>query len=86
MNTYPIGLVPGPVSVPQKIREAWLTDFGSSDLETEFYDLYAKNQKLVQTLLGTKESVVITSGEAMSILWGGVKRSLRRGERLLAVA
>lgn len=86
MNTYPIGLVPGPVSVPRKIREAWLTDFGSSDLEADFYDLYARNQRLVQRLLGTKESVVITSGEAMSILWGGVKSALRPGERLLAVA
>jgi len=86
MITYPIGLVPGPVSVPPKIREAWLTDFGSSDLEPDFYDLYAQNQKLVQTLLETKESVVITSGEAMSILWGGVKSALRPGERLLAVA
>ncbi|WP_299081369.1 aminotransferase class V-fold PLP-dependent enzyme [uncultured Fretibacterium sp.] len=86
MISYPIGLVPGPVSVPPKIREAWLTDFGSSDLEADFYDLYAQNQKLVQTLLETKESVVITSGEAMSILWGGVKSALRPGERLLAVA
>ena len=40
----------------------------------------------MQRLLGTKESVVITSGEAMSILWGGVKSALRPGERLLAVA
>lgn len=86
MKTYPIALVPGPVSVPQKIREAWLTDFGSSDLEADFYELYARNQGLVQKLLETKESVVITSGEAMSILWGGVKSALRPGERLLAVA
>jgi aspartate aminotransferase-like enzyme len=86
MKEYPLGLVPGPVSVPRKIREAWSTDFGSSDLEADFFELYAKNQKLVQELLGTKESVVITSGEAMSILWGSVKSALKPGDKLLAVA
>jgi aspartate aminotransferase-like enzyme len=86
MIEYPIGLVPGPVSVPLKIREAWRTDFGSSDLEQDFYDLYSENQALLQTLLGTKGSVVITSGEAMSILWGGLRSSLKPGDRLLAVS
>lgn len=86
MQQYKIGLIPGPVSVPQIIREAWLTDFGSTDLEPEFFDLYAQNQALVQKLLGTKESVLITSGEAMSILWGAVKSTLQPGDRLLAVA
>ena len=86
MNEYPVGLVPGPVSVPRNIRESWLTDFGSADLEPEFLKLYADNQKLLQKLLGTKESVVITSGEAMSALWGGLKSALKPGDRLLAVA
>lgn len=86
MREYKIGLIPGPVSVPKKIREAWMTDFGSTDLEMEFFDLYAENQALLRKLLGTKESVVITSGEAMSVLWGGIKSALKLGDRLLAVA
>ncbi|GHV38607.1 aminotransferase V [Synergistales bacterium] len=86
MKEYPIGLIPGPVQVPRKIREAWLADYGSSDLEREFFDLYAENQTLLQGLLGTKESVVITSGEAMSILWGALKSAISPGDRLLAVA
>jgi aspartate aminotransferase-like enzyme len=61
-------------------------NFGSSDLEVDFFDLYAKNQILTQKLLGTRKSVVITSGEAMSILWGSVKSALASGDRLLAVA
>jgi aspartate aminotransferase-like enzyme len=72
--------------VPRKIREAWLTNFGSSDLESEFFKLYEKNQALLQRLLGTQETVVITLGEAMSILWGGLKSALKPGDRLLAVA
>jgi aspartate aminotransferase-like enzyme len=86
LKEYVTGLVPGPVSVPKKIREAWLMDPGSSDLEVEFFELYAQNQTLVQKLLNTRESVVMTSGEAMSILWGALKSALKPGEKLLAVA
>ncbi|WP_198469329.1 hypothetical protein, partial [Acetomicrobium sp. S15 = DSM 107314] len=32
-ETYPIGLVPGPVSVPKEIRGVYFADFGSADLE-----------------------------------------------------
>ena len=86
MKEYPIGLIPGPVSVPRKVREAWLTDFASSDLEEDFFELYAQNQALLQKLLGTKERIVITSGEAMSILWGALKSALKPGNKLLAIA
>ena len=86
MKNYPIPMVPGPVSIPRKIREAWLTDFGSADLEADFFQLYAENQKLVQRVLMTEASVVITSGEAMSILWGALKCTLSPGDRFLAVA
>ena len=86
MKTYPLGLTPGPVSVPAKVREAWLTDFGSADLESDFYELYKDNQELIQKLLNTDNSVVFTVGEAMSILWGGLKSTLKSGEKLLAVS
>ena len=86
MSKYPIGLIPGPVHVPQSVREAWLEDLGSPDLEPAFFELYRENQSLIRELLGTKESVVFTVGEAMSILWGGLKSALREGERLLAVS
>ncbi len=47
MKTYKIPLVPGPVTVPRKFREAYLTDFGSSDLEKDFYALLRDNQALL---------------------------------------
>ena len=86
MNRYPIGLIPGPVFVPRSVREAWLEDFGSPNLEPEFLELYGENRSLIRELLCTKESVVFTVGEAMSILWGGLKSALREGEKLLAVS
>ncbi|MBQ7217362.1 MAG: alanine--glyoxylate aminotransferase family protein, partial [Synergistaceae bacterium] len=60
MEKYRIGLIPGPVSVPEYIRRAWSSDFGSSDLEEEFFSLYRENQTLTQKLLHTQNSIVIT--------------------------
>lgn len=86
MKTYELGLVPGPVTVPEKYRRAWLADFGASDLEPEFFDLYHENQLLSQKILHTQNDIIITSGEAMSILWAALKTTLKPGERLLAVS
>lgn len=86
MERYEIGLIPGPVSIPEEIRRVWLNDFASSDLEEEFFALYRENQALTQKLLHTKNDVVITSGEAMSILWASLKCTLKPGEKILAVS
>ncbi|MBQ3759943.1 MAG: alanine--glyoxylate aminotransferase family protein [Synergistaceae bacterium] len=86
MESYRIGLIPGPVSVPEEIRKAWLNDYASSDLEDEFFALYRDNQTLTQELLHTKNDIVITSGEAMSILWAALKCTLKAGEKVLAVS
>ena len=86
MKAYKIGLIPGPVYVPEFIREAWLEDYGSADIEEEFFNLYSQNQRLIQKLLNTKNKIVISSGEAMSILWASVKNTLKHDEKLLAVA
>jgi aspartate aminotransferase-like enzyme len=86
MKTYEIGLVPGPVSVPEEFRMAYLENFGSADLEEEFFHLYEENEALLRDLLKTKNSVTIQSGEAMSVLWGALKSLLLPGDRLLAVS
>lgn len=86
MRTYDIPLVPGPVSVPQAVRDVYLTDYGSPDLEAEFFDLYAACESQLQTILGTRNAVTIQSGEGMLALWGALKSVLRPGDRVLAVA
>ena len=86
MERYKVGLVPGPVKIPGEIKSAWQENYGSSDLEEEFFTLYRENQSLTQKLLHTKNDIVITSGEAMSILWASLKCTLRPGNKLLAVS
>lgn len=86
MQTYPIPLVPGPVSVPQAVREVYLTDYGSPDLEEDFFTLYAACEQQLQQILATCNAVTIQSGEGMLALWGALKSVLRPGDRVLAVA
>ena len=86
MQTYPIPMVPGPVSVPPQILKAYQIDFGSGDLEPEFLELYNRTETDLQKLLGTKQSVVIQTGEGMIALWGALKSCLLPGDRVLSIA
>ncbi len=85
MKTYPIPLVPGPTRVPQAVRDAYLVDYGSADLESEFFDLYRDTQAALRAILKTESDAAIMTGEGMVALWGALKSCLRPGDRVLAV-
>lgn len=86
MQTYPMPMVPGPVVVPEAVRQVYLEPYGSGDLEDEFVDLYSRTRRRLKTLLGTRDDVVILSGEGMLALWSALKSCLVPGDRVLAVA
>ncbi len=86
MQTYPIPMVPGPVVVPEAIRQVYLEPYGSGDLEMEFVDLYMRTQRRLKVILGTRDDIVIMSGEGMLALWSALKSCLVPGDRVLAVA
>jgi aspartate aminotransferase-like enzyme len=86
MRTYPIPLVPGPVAIPEAVRAAYARDYGSADMEEEFFALYAACERGLQALLGTANDITIQSGEGMLALWGALKSVIRPGDRVLAVA
>ena len=86
MQTYKIPLVPGPVSVPEALRAAYQIDYGSADLEEEFFNLYADCERGLQTMLDTQNQVTIQSGEGMLALWGALKSIISPGDRVLTVA
>jgi len=86
MQQYSIGLVPGPVSIPPQVRAAYGLEFGSADLEAEFFALYSQCEAGLQQLLGTQNQIAIQSGEGMLALWGALKSVLQPGDRVLAVA
>lgn len=86
METYPIPLVPGPVTIPPAVRAAYQMDFGSSDLEEEFFALYQRCEQGLQQVLATRNDIAILSGEGMLALWAALKSVVRPGDRVLAVA
>ncbi len=86
METYPIPLVPGPVSIPPEILAAYQVDYASADMEEEFFQLYAKCEAGLQEILATSNPIAILSGEGMLALWGALKSVVRPGDRVLAVA
>jgi len=86
MKTYPLPMVPGPVALPPEVLEALQANYGSADLEPEFFDLYRRTVENLQKILETGDPVVILSGEGMAALWSALKSCLTPGDRVLAVA
>lgn len=86
MKTYPIPMVPGPVLVPEAIRQIYLEAYGSGDLETDFVELYTRTQRRLKRIFSTRDDIVIQSGEGMLALWSALKSCLVPGDRVLVVA
>ena len=85
MKTYPIPLVPGPTSVPDEVLAAYSVNYGSGDLEQDFYELYEDAQSRLQKIMGTRNSMAIMTGEALVTLWGALRSCLRPDDRVLCV-
>jgi aspartate aminotransferase-like enzyme len=86
VRTYEIPLVPGPTSVPEEVLEAYACDYGSADLEDEFFDLYAAVERQLQEIMGTSNQMAIMMGEEMLVLWGALKSVIKPGDRVVAVS
>jgi aspartate aminotransferase-like enzyme len=86
MQTYEIPMVPGPTAVCQEVLAAYQVDYGSADLEPEFFKLYADVQSQLQMIMGTQNQIALMSGEGMVALWGALKSTVQPGDRVLAVA
>ena len=86
MKTYPIPMVPGPVKVAQEVLDAYQTNYGSGDMESEFLALYNRAEANLKMILSTQNQVVIQSGEGMLALWSALKSCLVPGDRVLSIA
>ncbi|PID95124.1 MAG: aminotransferase [Bacteroidetes bacterium] len=86
MKIYPIPMVPGPTSVPEQVLEAGKINYGSADLEADFFERYAETEQNLQVLLGTVNRVAVMTGEGMLALWSALKSTLLPGDKVLAVS
>ncbi len=86
METYPVPMVPGPTSVSPEVLEAYDKDYGSADIEPEYVNLYRSVSRDLQTILATRNPIVIMTGEGMLALWSALKSCLKPGDRVLSIA
>ncbi|MDN5278865.1 MAG: hypothetical protein PWR01_2830 [Clostridiales bacterium] len=85
MSNRLINLIPGPVSVPAQVLQAMNFDFGSGDLDEDFLKLYNDTESKLQKILGTKNPVIMQTGEGMWGLWGALKSTLKPGDSVVSV-
>lgn len=86
MKTYPIPMVPGPVSVSREVLEMAMTNYGSADLEKDYIELYKATQKDLRKIMQTRNDIVIQTGEGMLALWSALKSCLLPGDKVLALS
>jgi aspartate aminotransferase-like enzyme len=86
MKVYSIPMVPGPVMVPQPVLDAYQVNYGSADLEPEFFELCDRLEANLQRVMATGNQVVVASGEGMLALWAALKSCLLPGDRVLSIA
>jgi aspartate aminotransferase-like enzyme len=86
MRDYAVPMVPGPTTVPKAVLDRYQFDFGSADLEEEYFSLYASVERQLGEILATRNRLAIMTGEGMVALWGALNSSLRPGDRVLSVA
>ncbi|MBQ4615701.1 MAG: alanine--glyoxylate aminotransferase family protein [Mailhella sp.] len=89
MSTFhpyaPMPFYPGPVSIHPAVASVLSKDYAPPRMGTEYLDLYRSVRGRLQTILGTKEDVVIGTGEGMLVLWGALKSLLKPGDTVLSV-
>ncbi len=76
---------PGPVSVHPDVARALSRDYAPPRMGTEYLELYKSVRVGLQKVLGTKEDVLMGTGEGMLVLWGALKSLLRPGDTVLSV-
>lgn len=86
MKQVALPLVPGPVKVPAAVLAAREQDYPSPDLDDSFFEMYARVQRQLETIMGTQYPPAILLGEAMVVLWGAMKSCLAPGDRVLALS
>lgn len=85
MNKIFVSLIPGPVSVPETVLAAYNHNYGSADLDPDYLTLYNQCEGRLQKIIGTKNSIIMQTGEGMLGLWGALKSCLKPGDKVVAV-
>ena len=81
----PFPMIPGPTTLHPRVLAAMQQDYGSGQVDAAFLALYAKVGQALGTIMGTKNDVVLMTGEGMLALWGALKSCLLPGDKVLSI-
>jgi aspartate aminotransferase-like enzyme len=84
-KTEILSLLPGPVSVPERILRAMAADLDAGHTEDEHLELYRAVTDKLALLLNTRSELALMSGEGMLALWAALKSCLQVGDTLLCL-
>ena len=84
MSYAPIPMVPGPVALHEDVIAVLGRDYGSGQVESDFLCLYDAASRGIGKLMGTKDDVVLMTGEGMLALWGALKSCLKPGDHVVS--
>lgn len=85
MKTYRIPLIPGPTLISTDVLALYHNEYGSSDCEPEFFELYSETQNNLGRIIETQNKMALMNGEAMIALWGALKSTLEKDDKILAI-
>ncbi len=78
-------MYPGPVSIHREALKALSRDYYPARYDKNFSLAYEYVCSSVQELAGTKNDVVLATGEGMLALWAALKSCLQKDDRVLAI-
>lgn len=85
MSYAPIPMVPGPVALHPAVIQTLGQDYGSGQVEADFMSVYDAASRNLARLFGTRNEVVLMTGEGMLALWGALKSCLKSGDPVVSV-
>ena len=80
-----IPMIPGPSSLHPNVLQVMSQNYDWAQIETDFLPFYLETAAKLANLAGTKNDVVLMTGEGMLALWASLKSCLKPGDKVLAL-
>ncbi|MDD7795271.1 pyridoxal-phosphate-dependent aminotransferase family protein [Clostridium sp. 'White wine YQ'] len=78
-------MTPGPTYIRENVRMALSQEITNPDLDLDFYEFYKETCSKLQTLLKTKNNVLILSGEGILGLEAACASLVEQGDKVLCI-
>ncbi|MBL4931279.1 pyridoxal-phosphate-dependent aminotransferase family protein [Clostridium paridis] len=78
-------MTPGPTYIRENVRVALSQEITNPDLDLDFYEFYKETCNKLQTLLKTKNNILILSGEGILGLEAACASLVEKGDKVLCI-